>query len=441
VRGSKIYITAIVFGICANAILLQAQDEEGRQVQVENIEKVPVNKLLKFGDNSIEKGDVYTAIKFYETYCNKKFMDHAARYKLATLCYQAKYYNKAYNYFKEVYDADPKTYPLAHLYFAEIMMMRGQYKEAKEEFKVFRKEYRGRDYSKKADNHMDGCDMAIENKDKPINVDINHLNSSINRGYIEFSPVIKDNGTLIFGSLPSDTMPSFNPRVENITYPYRRLYQAKRVKDLDWEYMDTLDGPFHDNISHSGNGVFSVDRKRFYFSKCVPDWQNKVKCHIYISNHTDSGWSKPEYMPYPINLVDYSSSMPAVGIVTKRRAKLEVLYFVSDRPFRNQGGRDIYYSVQDPRDSTFDRVDNVGRRINTPGNEITPFYDVSTGTMFFSTDYLPGYGGYDIFKIKGRERRWKRPENAGQPFNSGYDDLYFTRNPFQRAEGFFYLQS
>lgn len=104
----------------------------------------------------------------------------------------------------------------------------------------------------------------------------------------------------------------------------------------------------------------------------------------------------------------------------------QVLYFVSNRP-GGYGGCDIWYSIV--KDDKFQPAINAGPVVNTEGNEVTPFYDKVSKTLFFSCDERKGYGDYDIWSANGALSSWKTPEILDKPFNSEYNDIYFTLNP------------
>ncbi len=403
-----------------------------------DIDKIPLNKLLKFAEKSLEKGDVYTAIDYYEKYVDTKYMDYDALYKLARLCMRARDYEKAEKYFAQTYEGSPDVHVKALFYQADMLKRQAKYPEAKELFEKFTKEYRRIDFRRWALNQAEGCEMAIKMRAEPLNLDLNRMDASINSAYIEFSPFLMDQETLIYGSLPADTMPYFRTGVDEVTIPFRKLYKAERVNDLEWKGGDTLEGPFNKPGMHSGNVCLTPNGKRIYFTRCKVDWQNKSICHIYVSDKEKGEWQEAEKLPYPVNVENASSTMPTVGYKKKMRNVVEVLYFASNREhFRSEGGYDIWYSEFDLRDSVFDDVRNCGRKINSPGDELSPYYDNNSKTLYYSTEYEPGLGGLDVFSIRGKERRWKKPQNLGYPINSEADDLYFMLNPSQKAEGFF----
>jgi outer membrane protein OmpA-like peptidoglycan-associated protein len=71
---------------------------------------------------------------------------------------------------------------------------------------------------------------------------------------------------------------------------------------------------------------------------------------------------------------------------------------------------------------------NLGEPINTRGEEKTPFISKDGTTLYFASDELPGYGGYDLFKSVRGPDGWSPPVNLGRPINSSGDDMFFTES-------------
>ena len=80
--------------------------------------------------------------------------------------------------------------------------------------------------------------------------------------------------------------------------------------------------------------------------------------------------------PFPHNEVG-----SATGFGTLNPAG-NILYFSSNRP-GGHGGFDIYVSYLKNGEWTY--PENLGAKINSAGNEITPFFDGET--LYFSSDY------------------------------------------------------
>ncbi len=411
------------------------------QVRNISVNDLSQRQLLKFGAEALQMGDTYKAIEFYERYCELDSTNYDMMLKLSKIYQRTRNYNQAEKYFKKVYEKSPEKHTEALYGYAQILKNKGKYELALEKLKTFEDEYKGYKYSRR--DLMDEIKMlnnVLEQIQNPLNVEIFHLDTSINKAHIEFNPLLLNNKKLIYGSLRADTLPTIEIEQEEKIQkrPVRKFYQAKRTGENEWAFDGEFNEQFNFPNANTGNGSFSPDGKEFYFAKCQPNWNNKMICHIYVSKKENDGWSSPEKLGAPVNIENYSSTQPTVGYITKYRRKHKILYFVSDRPVRSQGGWDIWFSIFDARDSIFKRVDNVGGRyINTEGNEISPYFDQNSRTLYYSSDDKSPYGGYDIYKIRGNGRRWKNKEYLKYPVNTGADESYYSINPWKREEAFF----
>ena len=111
----------------------------------------------------------------------------------------------------------------------------------------------------------------------------------------------------------------------------------------------------------------------------------------------------------------------------------ETMYFISDMP-GGYGGTDIYVTKKNI-DGTWKKPKNLGKSINTAGNEMFPFIH-KNGMLFFASDGLSGLGGLDIFMTQKTNGKWSEPQNLGVPVNSSYDDFAFIINNKMKS-GFF----
>ncbi len=409
------------------------------------IEYIPEKELLKLAESAVELGDIYTAIEYYERYCELNRKNYDAKLELAHLLRRARNYTAAKDYYYQVYketitETRRRTtveYPSALFWYAVMLKNEGNYNEALTYFEKF-DDTRTRDrYLRgRTDNEVEGCKMALKMMKEQRDVEINHLDNSINMPNIEFSPILVNDTTLIYGSLKQKGVNYYSTEYNDIKIPVRKFYMAKK-RDETWKNQGPLKGPFNDPDAHTGNGAFSPDKKKFYFTRCKSDWKNRIHCQIYRSVKVDGQWQQPTKLGYNVNNPSFNSTMPIVGKMERYGREKEVLYFVSNMTRGSRGGYDIWYSEWDERDSVFDRPRNCGRRINTEGDEITPFYDQNNRTLYFSSDYWPGLGGFDVFYARGERSRFKKNANFGYPINSGADEVYFILNTKHREEGFF----
>lgn len=119
---------------------------------------------------------------------------------------------------------------------------------------------------------------------------------------------------------------------------------------------------------------------------------------------------------FPFNSDNYSVGYPFLT------PDGQTLYFASNMD-GGYGGFDMYVSYQQENES-WSTPQNLGPRINTPGNEISPFFDGQF--LYFSSDWHPGYGGLDIFRADFDYESWVDPVNLGKEINSTHDDFGFV---------------
>ncbi|WP_077401943.1 OmpA family protein [Cellulophaga omnivescoria] len=118
-------------------------------------------------------------------------------------------------------------------------------------------------------------------------------------------------------------------------------------------------------------------------------------------------------------------------------ANSQRLYFAANFEDSSYGGTDIYY-VNTSNGQIMSAPINLGPRVNTPGNEISPF--VFENGLYFSSDVFYGYGGMDIYKSNLKaDGSAGVPINLGKGINSVKDDFGFIvkNNTTGGLEGYF----
>ena len=393
------------------------------------------SKLKSFGKNSLEMGDTYSAIDYFEKYMDKRPKDDEVAFMLGD-CYRlARNYKEAEDWYKKAYDLNPKKEAEALYYYADMLKTEQQYDEALKYFTKFKKEYTGNDdrrLKKMLKDQMESCTKAKHIIDSSIVVGITPLDKNFNKASVEFSPYFLDDNNFIFGSLRTDTALYVSTTDPDPKLPVRKFYKGTK-KGQTFKYVgEWKEGAFNAAGINTGNGALSPDKKRFYFTRCEKNWKYEVICKIYKSEKSGTSWKEPEALPESINDPKYTSTQPAVGIDSK--SQNEVLYYVSNRK-DGKGGLDIWYVLYNQKKKTWKEPKNCGGEINTAGDEMTPFVDNENKKLYFSSNGLPGIGGLDIFRAIGEDNKYLPAENVGYPINSTYDDLYYVLNS-KKEEGF-----
>jgi tetratricopeptide (TPR) repeat protein len=106
---------------------------------------------------------------------------------------------------------------------------------------------------------------------------------------------------------------------------------------------------------------------------------------------------------------------------------VQTLYFVSDKNATKKL-TDIY-SVEKKNGIFSEEIKLLPVAINTTGRETTPFVTGDGRFLFFSSDALPGMGGYDIYYSENVGGKWSNPINLGAAFNTVNDDTHFQYYP------------
>lgn len=110
------------------------------------------------------------------------------------------------------------------------------------------------------------------------------------------------------------------------------------------------------------------------------------------------------------------------------------LYFSAD--FEDGfGGTDIYF-VYTNNGQVMSAPINLGPRINSSGNEIAPY--IFEDNFYFASDVFYGLGGMDIYKSNIEGESFGIPINLGNPINTEFDDFgMIIRNEGEGLLGYF----
>ena len=381
-----------------------------------------------FGDKLFEQGSLYNGLHYYEAAVAKNPKETNLYQQLADGNFLLRDYRSANKYYKLIVDMDSAKHDnwLAFYKYALTEKMLGNYEKAKLLFEQFAQIYKDNaqmaDIRKKAALEEQGCDLGIKLRDDHTfrETKLVHLDTNVNQPFTDYAPVLKDPKTLYFSAVISDKVVLTGKREKFATFS--RIYTAQKNSDSTWTKKELLVGDVDTIPYHVGNPTFSADGKTMYYTQCLQDENQAIRCNIYKSLLGDKGWVAGNMLDANINAPGATNTEPALG---KDEHGDNVLYFVSDR---NKGrGTDIFYAKLNSNGS-LDKAREVTGNINTDGNEFTPTYDFQTNTLYFSSDGHVNIGGADVYKTKATSGAWSEPENLGMPVNSSVDDMYYNWN-------------
>ncbi|MCB9033421.1 MAG: OmpA family protein [Chitinophagales bacterium] len=259
---------------------------------------------------------------------------------------------------------------------------------------------------------IDFLSKIVDNKSEQNFVvkPLNELNSSAS----DFASFKKDN-TLYFSSTRNNDegKDAYNGEA------YTKIYQATIDNDTTFSNIKIAD--YFNAPYHNAELVVSKDGKEAYFTKCgSKEKETDDYCHIYQSFLKENGsWSTPQRLTF-FNEKS-NEGQPYLS------PDNQILYFTSDVENQGYGGRDIYFSKKD-NEGNFTQAINLGRNVNTKGEEYFPTI-ADDNTLYFSSNGHIGYGGLDIFSAKLNGKIYDSIQNIGEPFNSNGDDFYIQKLP------------
>lgn len=374
-----------------------------------------LKKYLAFAQEQYDKGDYYYALEYYNKAMELDSNTVDILWRMAETNRAYKDYRKAEYYYAKVYEREEAgIYPSSLLQLGLMQKQNGKYDQAIETFKKGKKKYykdkKGYLYLK-SKQELVSCVWAKSAILDTANVIIDKLPETVNTQNSEFGHGIY-NGQLIFSSLRAD---SISAAEEVYTTNYKTSLYASKRENLNFHQSEQLKDLFLDKLN-TGNGSFSLDGKRFYFSACSEKGYNYT-CKIMVAYYSNGKWSNIDSLGEIINEPGKNTTMPCIADLNGD----ETLIFTSDRE-DSDGGLDLYFS-KIKNGNQYGKAKAI-RALNSMDNEITPWWDNQLNRLYFSSSWLNGFGGHDVFYSEYTDR-FEEPINAGIPVNSSANDLYY----------------
>lgn len=380
-----------------------------------------VRSLLTLGDEQFRNDQYISAIRYYKEALTQSPTNIKAQYQLAE-CYRLiQDYESAEYHYEAIGSKQDVRYPLAGFYYATMQKLKGRYDQALSNFKSFRKFLVANDlhesethryYYKQAKIEIDGCQLAL-NQITLVHPDHKFagLNAPLNSEYNDYAAfTVGSDDILCLTSARSSGKGSLvdNQFGESFADLFRFSLQNGEWKEL--ESGDRFDKMINTKFG-DGSGSFNRNRDKFYYTNC-----DEV-CHIYMSELIGGRWSEPKALNFNINEYGFDSKHPNLT------PGGDTLFFASNRE-GGYGLLDIYMSIN-AGDENWGTPINLGEQINTPFSEVSPFYDLNERVLFFASNGHRGFGGFDIYIARGTKFETAEIYNAGLPFNSYKDDVFF----------------
>jgi outer membrane protein OmpA-like peptidoglycan-associated protein len=241
-----------------------------------------------------------------------------------------------------------------------------------------------------------------------------NLGPNVNSAFGEIGPIITQNGKTLY--IDRRNHPGNTPGNDNDDIWFSQYQNGT------WSGVKNI-GPPLNNSSHNFVLSVSPDENTMLVGNLYnPDGSPNYTKGVSITHRTETGWT----VPTKLEIEDYYSDGIQVSYNLSSDRKT-LLLSVQRRD--SYGEHDLYVSFL-RKDGTWSKPLNMGRTLNTLGDESTPYLAADNVTLYFSSSGRPGFGDNDIFVSKRLDNswtNWSEPLNMGPEINtSGWDGYYST---------------
>lgn len=276
----------------------------------------------------------------------------------------------------------------------------------------------------KARKIIDECASAKEITGDTLGIMIENLGSAVNSDADDYSEVFSSDGLKIYFA----SRKGLQPGSRNF-YPDTKFDENIYVSEFaggNWS-VPLLAGPKITSklcetplfISRSGEVLYIYTGY-------------KGNGDLQVSEMKKGAWGPPSPESFGINS-SYSETSFCIS------PGGDEIAFVSDRPKKGQGGKDIYI-IKKLNSRKWSKPENIGPAVNTPYDEESVSYSFSGDTLWFSSTGHNTMGGFDIFfSVKDSSGTWGEAINAGYPLNTVWDELFYRHSPVD--DSLFYFVS
>ncbi|HBH06827.1 MAG TPA: hypothetical protein DDX92_09510 [Flavobacteriales bacterium] len=372
--------------------------------------------FMKEADAAYDNLSYYHAIELYKkaySKTNKKEEKKRILYQIGKSYYDLQDETNAEEWLSKAIKAGYDN-PDAQLQYAKTIMRKGEYDRAIAEFN----KYKGMNPNDpEVDVLIKSCERAQEWKDNPTRYKV-EPEPIINSKQSDFSPTWSDkkNMAMVFTSTREGALGNATDEVTGQNFS--SIWFAEQDKKSRKFNTPTLvdDGVVNTGTSNEGGVTFDERKNNMYFTRCMSEKKKVLGCKIYTSRKMGNAWGEPA----EVKLVESDTTVaghPSVGLDD------EYLFFASDMP-GGYGGKDIWMSKWEKKGRTWGKPVNLGKPINTSGDEMFPYIH-EDGRLFFASNGHEGMGGLDIYmsERQGEADRWGNVQNMRYPINSSYNDF------------------
>ena len=397
------YLLRSLIGLMLFGVLAQAQAQP--------LTRSTYDDMIRVAEEQLDASRPYNALEWFKKAYEEE-PSPALAYRMAELNFELRDYKKAVSYFKRAMRKAADGEMVEGLfYLGRAEKMQGNYGDALDAFREFKLMAPGHPFTERANIEVEGAQMAIKMVEPP-RIKVENAGRAINSSNQEYSPVLAADGNLYYAGFGKNGY----IKEEGDDAQSIRIYKAKAGGDGSYSKGTPLPKAINRAGYQTVNVAIDPQGDVMLFVRSELDGTIELESKIYYAVKGASGNFSKATLVTGLN-GNYIAKHPAFGELYGK----EVVFFTSDMD-GGHGGQDLYYATK-KGEGDYDSPINLGPDINTPYDDVTPFYN--DGTLYFSTEGRPSLGGFDVYRSDWTGDKWSEPVNMGKGFNSSLDDRYF----------------
>ncbi|NBA85485.1 OmpA family protein [Emticicia sp. CRIBPO] len=357
--------------------------------------------LFEKGKADFMNRDYDSALDNFKKYLGKDSSITEVYFRMGQIYESKRDVANASHYYRRVIEKDSanKAYTLAFTYLGSRALENHEFEKAKKYLNVsLQNTNKNSIVYQQLTRQLRTCEFGIQAIANPLNIKPQVLPEVLNFKSKQYFPVFTaDNSTIFFTARDEQTD-------ENIYYSELKKEGWVSPKSIS----EQINTPYNE-----GTCTISADGKIMVFTSCEGR-ESLGSCDLFITRRTGDSWSTPTNLGPAVNSRSWDSQ-PSLSSDGNK------LYFASERP-GGFGRKDIWMSELKP-DGTWKTSVNLGPKINTSQDEVSPFIHANGYSFFFSSNGREGMGKFDIYLATTQKDVIGEPVNLGYPINTADDEL------------------
>lgn len=391
-------ILIFIFYICVTASLFAQHNDKANQM---------MDKAYEYSRKGNEKKCVETLLEI-----TQKYPDFPDAYSALGQIYCSNDdYEKAIIFYEKGIEISPKHDLNSYYRLGKMYKQLANYTKAKQCFDFYVQNEKSAKYKERiaeCKKELENIDFIQQSMANPVEFLPYNLGKNVNDTNYQYLP-----------TLTLDEQLYVTQRENNKEKFYFCKRDTSQMENFVWLPKQKMPYP-PNNDENVGAGTISPDGLYMYYAICGAK-DGFGSCDIYVSKKEgDNTWSKPKNLGPNVNSSAWDSQ-PSIA------SDGRTLFFVSNRK-GGYGKSDIYYTYLKD-DGTWTVAKNLGSKINTEEDEISPFIHPSNTTLYFSSNGHKGMGGMDIFYSRINQGKFSDPVNIGYPINTSSDETCLVVSP------------